>query len=357
MFQKFQRKLVVKQQKYRSVKKTSTIDGFDAEANTCAFIPIHYCADVAMMEDFMDQGLEDGPRLGLGSGSSSHVDFAGDYYNPMTNSVYRRPTGLAQQDAEMNTGPVGASYAEGTFTDDNYLCEFSKLRSWCVIRNLDIHPIDVTLYECVAKESRSQQAAYGNTEQQLVRDLDAGFRASEAATEVAAGVTGAAGDALYSNEAAATGQRNHVKSLNLEAQPGHSSVFNNYWKINKSKKYRLQPGDEISWSSPSKRYTFSPKVLYQADASENTLIIKGVTTVLLAKVVGILGRSKVAGEHTTVGTMNAEIAWKKGCAASLLPRLGSFHKGIRATIVTHDDLTGKTLEGPAVHFDADNDGD
>lgn len=344
---KVMRAMNVKKQQKRLIRVSTRNNGFQCLQNQAFLVPMIECGSVANMEAIMGTLVSAAYQRGLGiNETDKFIATAGDFINEH-GQIYNHTNARSQ----LQDDGVAAEA-------DGYICKFSKYRTTCMIRNSELHPIDITLYECVAKTNRTENSLDIGVLEQLQADLFNGFLArSQIPTTSTETVKAGAG--LYSNRSSVGDTPAGIDSFDLKVQPGHSSVFQKYWKIVKQKSYRLQPGDEINWRSPSINYTFSPKVLYNHDDeaieignSENTLVIKGVTRVLMAKVSGVLGRSEDVGEHAVVGHLIAELVYKTECTASIVPGHVNTHGVLRLTTVNKDDLvtTSESLHAQSEHL-------
>lgn len=323
-----------KEQRIRHVNIMTRVNGFETPQNECVLMPLVVCADVPMLEAFLIKGMQEGQTFGLNSviTAGTYLTDQGDLILPSTGEDLDNP------------------FAGDTDQRDGYCCSFTKIKISVLLKNSELHPVDVVLYEVLAKHNRTNNSLAPNTLHQITDDLHNGFLAKEAGIN-ATSLSGQAGDNLYEQEDDTVDMNDHVHSRNMQMSPYMSGTFMQNWKIVKSKKYRLQPGDEIRWKSPSVNYTYSTKKLKQRDTAEDIAIIKGVTRVLLAKISGVLGRSNAVDAHGFVGHLQAEMVYSHSCSADLLPYLTNYHGTLQVTNVVHDDLAtdNKVLEAQTEH--------
>lgn len=326
-------------QQKRTVKNQTRQQGFETVTDMTCLIPLIVCGTRPNMEAMMDTAIFEGYKHGLGFDTSTDVAKAGQYISPQGQLVDR---------------PTGAQYEDGgTALQDRYLCKFQGYKNYVHIKNSELMPIDVTLYEIVAKVNRSLDL---EPYAQISDDIYNGLKTNESATSVST-ATLVSGDSLYSQVPTSGDFNAHINSWDHSVQPSQSVLFRGFWKTVKKKSFRLQPGDEIRWKAPTINYTYSPKQLLMPDSAENVDIVKGVTRCLLAKVTGMLGRSKIAGEENVIGRLSAELLYESSCRATLIPHLSVPFKPIQLTTIAKDDLSAATLRYQVEHAHQDDDDD
>lgn len=308
-------------QNRRIVKSTDTTFGVESGTNQSLLWADAHCGGIAHMEEMMDTSVKAGDQAQV-----EGIINAGSYVSP-AGVIYERPTGSQIHDATIDG-------------NERYLCSFKNIHVSTLIKNAEIHPCDVTVYECVCKIDRTNASTGTNPVAALMDDLLNGLQAYDigdsTGTYGSSAATAVVGDDLYGSDSG------FIRTWDRTVHPNMSKLFKHNWKIAKSKNFRLQPGDEIRWRSKPKSYTFSPRVVYQIDSAENRSLVAGVTTVILVKMTGLLGRSSTAGEEDIVGFLKAELLQSFSRGASLLPR-SSVVKGVHLASVKKDDLSLRTL--------------
>lgn len=319
-------------QNVRKIKIADRSFGIETLQNQCILWADATFGGVGDMERYMDQVTKAGDVAQVQGATK-----AGTYISP-NGTPYNRPTGLQIHDSTIDG-------------NERYLCDM-KMGMSAIIKNSEIHACDVTVYEVVCKQSRTASSLASGPVNALMDDILEGLKENDVANNTGTyglvAATSVIGDDMYQPSGG------YVHSWDKSVHPSMSPVFRRNWKIQKSKSFRLGPGDEIRWTCKSKRYTFSPTVVYNIDPDENLSLIKGVTTVLLVKFHGLLGRSNIAGEQGTVGLLKAELLESFRVHATLMPKT-SVVKGIAYSSIIKDNLTGKTLQDVTelVHADED----
>ncbi len=308
-------------QNVRKVKLVDRVFGIETSQNQTLLWADATFGSVADMERLMDTATKSSDQAQVQGAVK-----AGTYISP-NGTPYERPTGLEIHDATIDG-------------NERYLCDM-KMGMSAIIKNSEIHACDVTVYEVVCNQSRTQSSLGPNPINALMDDLIQGFHENDVSNSAGSyggtASTTVIGDDMYQ----ASG--GYVQSWDQSVHPRMSPVFRRNWKIVKSKSFRLQSGDEIRWKCKTRRYTFSPTVVYNVDPEENMALIKGITTVLLVKANGLLGRSNVAGSEGVVGLLKAELLESFKVYATLMPKT-SVIKGIAYSSINKDNLTGVTLQ-------------
>lgn len=328
-----------KHQQVRVLKILQRTVGIESPINKAVIIPIIVCGALANLHDFMDMAVEDMEDKLL-----SGVVLAGTYRSPVDGSLINRPTG-----AELMANADGSPSEK-----DGYKCRISNYRTNATFKNVDIHPVNVTIYEVLCKSDRTNNSAQTGVKQQIQSDLFNGLVNSQHAAGTST-VTKIFGDDLYESVDFAAGFDTHVTSWDVDVSPKQSGVFNQYWKMVKQKSFRLMPGDEVKWRSPPINYNYSPKKLLNADTAEDTESIKNITRVLLIKFYGPIGRGELVGGESEIGHMTSELAITSSCTAKILPYWSTFHGAIRATTLDKDDETTFSMTGVTEFEQKDDD--
>lgn len=239
-------------------------------------------------------------------------------------------------------GHSGTQLGGGTYSSEKLYKKY-YIKNYKVIyhlRNLSPQECFVTVYECVARKDQTFSTSCATAAQQCITDLYKGWYQDMGAGT--SGTTGGSGDAILSHTAGANTGTLDSKFLSFR----RSRQFNDRWGIVKQKKFKLNPGDDIFWTIKVPDRTFNP-LSYQVEDSLAVHDMKrGYSKALMIKFHGVMGHSNSTGSSwDDVGLMNSIIAYDQYETAQVIPL--SFNLAQHNHEVTHDNLTGITLEGPS----------
>lgn len=324
----------VKEQGWRYGVSETRNFGYEVTQNQCHLLAIHQCGAKSDFDGMLDKAVKAGDQNATG------LTTLGEYRDTRADALISRPASYSDM--------LDSSYDPS----DRYRAYFKHLTSKMLIRNTDTHPVDVVVYECVAKETRDIQGAL-SAQNTCVNEVFKGLHRDDIGNSTGTFAlntsTSVIGDDLYDNSTNGV-----LKSWTNKFSPTKSSVFNKYWKVSKSKKYRLGPGSEINWTMKSGGFHYNPVKLYAEDSANE--IIKGVTKVLLIKVCGVLGRSSAAGEESTVGYLSSEVVYQRDCYAKFYPYLQKLGGSVKSFQLSKDNLNAVVLSGITDYVHLDEDG-
>lgn len=177
-------------------------------------------------------------------------------------------------------------------------------------RNINLHPIFVSFYDCVAKHSIAldTSAAPLTADALILADLRDGWKA-DAGTGGLTGTTAATGDAGFDvivDDANGTSFDSYYKHLKIASSRG----FTAKWKINASQTVKLNPGDDFYYSTKMPNTIFSAAEWTEGFAGSTVpLQIKGGKTHChMIKLTGCMGES--AGTAHNYNTMRAALPYE-----------------------------------------------
>lgn len=230
---------------------------------------------------------------------------------------------------------------------ENYKCDIRNLHIRQHFRNVGEHAGLLEIYEISPKKSFAFPTGVSTMDFDIIDKLEAGWDQDVAAG--ASTATSKTGQTLVNASGSSS-----VETISSTLTPRQSKEFNRHYKIVKSKKYKLNVGDEVFWTTRLKSRVWNPAKIYSAftDGVDTLDCIGGYSSCLLVRWSGCLGRSVAAGEEGVVGLMQGDIAHECVIRASLLPLQGAKNETYRT--LTHLDLTGKTLGGGAEHVMTDD---
>lgn len=257
----------------------------------------------------------------------------------MIKQVGSNYTGLGE------TASIGAYESN----EGQYKVDITNYKKTVHLRNVDLHPAEVTIYEIVSKKSRGIDDGLNQSPgTQMIWDIQRGFKKDLVSGTATA--TQATGSTIVSGVT-----NTSLTTYSKMWGPGNSQEFRENWKILRKKLFRLSPGDDIYWDFRAKNRVFNPKRWYNIDTSAEDLpddvathdMHAYYTKVLLVKIVGAIGRSDVTAEADVIGFLQTDIAYDVVHYANLCPLL--LGPGDKHAEVGYDDLTAKILEGPVEH--------
>lgn len=182
-------------------------------------------------------------------------------------------------------------------------------------RNVGEHEGILTIYEVCAKQSFGMPAGIVTIPGDVMTKLDVGWNQQTVAG--ASSNTQVTGEALQETR---SGGEMQVYSQFLA--PYNSPEFRKYYSIKKVKKYKLNAGDEVYWTTRCRNRVWNPTRIYQnnlGDGVETIDVIKNYTKCLLIKWHGCMGRSVATGEEDVIGLMSGDLTIDCLTKASLAP--------------------------------------
>lgn len=330
-------------QGFRSYTHSSRDQGYESEQNKCLFRPVYVLGDATQIHTMMDSAVDTADQAEIG------ITKLGDVRNPesgVDGSILSRPTAYTELVDETLLDPVY-----------RYRCRFDALESQHIIKNHDIHPCDITVYECVAKLDRAAQDLAHNlaTNAIITDDILQGMLQSYTNDDTVSTTTN-----IYGEDIQVSNGATYINCWDVHYHPNRSAQFKAFWDITVQKSFRVPPGGEIHWNMKSGGFVWNPyRMLVEQSTgpvSVDPLILKGTTKVLLVKLCGVLGRSNNAADSaavTKVGFLSAEMLLAHKVFARFLPYLVKEKVSIGANRVSKIDLTGLTLAGISEHVHAD----
>ena len=150
------------------------------------------------------------------------------------------------------------------------------------------HETFVTVYEVVAKRDRQYDGTITQGNQLLMQDLINGWKLDMGAG--ADTMTTGSGDAQFTYNTGDTTAQSEARFISVNS----SREFRNAWKVIRSKRYRLNAGDDIFWRTTVKPRTWDPVRENVNDSDQTRDVIKGYTKMILVKFHGIIGHSNGA---------------------------------------------------------------
>lgn len=306
----------------RQVRKANRADGFDGEQNQCTLQALYNAWHYADFEKLLT-GNEEGTLDANHPTTQVNIDHMGQYVDPISGVLRDIPTEVQLTDNVLDG-------------NEDYSCKFSRMMNSHLIRNTDVHPMDITVYEIVPKISRPLSSGEVDPVNECMTDIFKSLTLDDAGTD--SGTYGeAAVKLLGSNNHAygSVGPLDKIDSFDMGLKPG-GSIFRKYWKIKKQQTFRLQSGDEIRWKRTLKNFTFTPKNLLKEGCRSD--MIKGVTSCIMVKYHGVLGRGIAANQHNQIGYLKTEFVHAFESTATFIPSMARATRVLKALRVAKDDL-------------------
>lgn len=204
-------------------------------------------------------------------------------------------------------------------------------------RNVSNHDCFMYVYECVIRSDY-------NIDSTTNTDTACATYAAEILNEgweklAASGEFGASGT-IASHAAGSTSISSNVKFLS----PYKSKNFTEAFKIMKTSRIKLKPGDDYWYSLRVKAHDYQGSEWLRGDL-ERREAVGGTTKVMLIGLHGALGKANSSDSKT--GWMTTDVAFEKITKAKVC-QLTTNDDSLGVSY-TADDLTALTLEGPTEH--------
>lgn len=214
--------------------------------------------------------------------------------------------------------------------------DFSKYKKVYHFRNIDEHECFFTIYEIVAKTSRS--LVNSNMCEDVLDTIYNGF--IEMTGDPVDTSTSITGDSIHTLSGSTT-----LDTYSGGIKPTKSRRFRNQYKIVKAKKFKLNPGDDVFWKMSVPDRVFNPMKWLAHDATTELYDVKrNYSKCLLVELNGVIGRDQTAGQAGKIGFMQADVSYDSVTTAAIVPM--HVDRAEFAQTVAIDDLTGVTLVGP-----------
>ncbi len=229
------------------------------------------------------------------------------------------------------TGNV-ATFGHQSWRMENYF-ESYKFTNICE------HPVTLSVYEFVSKQTRALEGA-ASADRQFLHDyekghdlyLSDGTKTSTVASQDA-GIAAVSSNQLTVYSSTKTPTNSHTRK---------------FWKMLQKRKIVMNPGDTATYKLRVKGINYDPSTYKRiTEGTADAELIAGITKTFLFAFHGPLGRSSVAGEHATVGLMTVDVGLERMIKCKIIPLFNA--KRQRWEQLDIDDLTGKTLVGPTEH--------
>lgn len=334
------------ERKFQAIRRFTEIGrstGYESKQNMASLFFLPECFERSQLHSILKIPISED-----GASKYGNLTELGSYR--LTNSQ-GTVTGMVREvvpytNAELSDLTAFAAMRDGTpGVKESLVYDFTKMVASYKIRNIDIHPVDIKIWEYVSTKQRMPTVVNQFSRQVCADDVYNGI------LEKTGGSTTSTSTIIYGDDNVSHPDSVQVASYDPAISPNHSGQFNANWKIVKSKSIRLEPGDEINWRMKPRRYTYRPENFAQSYVTNEQLpaTLKGVTGGLIMRVTGMLGRGSAAGEHAKIGFLKADIAIQSRCSFAFYPRCAPKSKGLRVQNTTIDDLTGVTLQSAVEH--------
>lgn len=219
--------------------------------------------------------------------------------------------------------------------------DISRYQSTVHFRNVEEHPVFLTVMEIQAKKSLALDGLHMDVHvKRLIHNDFINYTADETTVATATNVEGVD----IETEGSFTID---TYSQFLKPFGGASGQMRKFYKLLRTKTFKLNPGDDVFWTMRMRNRVWNPARQtpdqYQED-SEEFDVIGGYSKVLVVGVKGCIGRSNAADAAEVIGLMQADVTVDKVTRARLAPLQFAKHEAFKR--VTKSDLTGVTLVGP-----------
>lgn len=214
--------------------------------------------------------------------------------------------------------------------------EITNHKQTLTITNINPHNIYLTVHELVALATKPFNNGITNDAEDCAADVYNSLIAQTGSDTTSTTKTGAAN---YSR----TGRRiDSYVPINFK-----NSALQD-WKVLRRRSVVLEPGDVGKYTMHINNLNYKRSRFYDTeDMTQVASVIRGITKCVAVSFRGPLGRSVTVDEHSVVGWLKGDVAIEVARRATVLPIWG--HKRVAYHNLTHDDLTGKSMEHPADH--------
>lgn len=241
------------------------------------------------------------------------------------------------------SGHISAPYSG---VEENYKVDISGYKVVSHFRNIDTHPVFLTIHEIMATNTCAYSADLANAREMIMTQLNEGWKMHKA--DPVSTTTSLYGDDTIS----ATGSFADNYKLDVYSQflhPKSSPLFRKNWKIVKTKKYKLNPGDDVFWTLRIRNRVWDPQRDQDAYAGGvgTSDVIKNYSKALLVKVSGVMGRSDAANEADVIGLLQSDVSIDTLTTAKLAPLVSAKKEKYEVTDI--DDLSTKTMVAATIH--------
>lgn len=243
---------------------------------------------------------------------------------------------IIAKDTTLSGNPLGSSAF-----DRSKKSLIMNYKSISHFRNLSTHPVFVQIFEVTPRKDGVVETTLTSMALKLASDLAIGFEDYTGAGTSSTSVQSGKADTDF------TPGDLFFKTSSVFRSPRGNKRFMKNWRITRNKLFKLEPGDDIFWTTRLKDRVYNPIAELQVAGAAERSWVKGYSKCLVVKFYGAIGLSTGADAHDVIGLMNSHLSVDRFVKCRVVDLVRGTHD-LDVTVAT-DVLTSLTLEGPNEH--------